>query len=128
MNTSHGDFTLEEDLDFEISLYEDILKDRPDLVAALIPLADAYTKKGMYEKGLITDLRLAKLRPKDAVVHYNLACDYSILKDTDRCLEILEKAIKLGYRAFKYMEKDPDMEHARQDARYRELVAKYKKR
>ncbi|MCM8761385.1 MAG: hypothetical protein NC933_04560 [Candidatus Omnitrophica bacterium] len=126
--THHTGFKLEEDLDFERSVYEDVLKVRPDLIEALVALGDAYTKKGMYRKGLEVDLRLVKLKPKEAVFHYNLACDYSLLKKSDECLESLEKAIKLGYRAFGYMEKDPDLEFIRKDARYAALVAKYRKK
>jgi tetratricopeptide (TPR) repeat protein len=121
-------YILEEDLDFEIPFYEDIVRDSPDLASALIALGDAYTKKGLYEKGLGVDLRLSQLRPKDATVHYNLACDYSLLKRTDEAVATLEKAIRLGYRAFDYMSKDPDLGHIRNDARYNALVAKYKKK
>lgn len=123
-----GEYALDEDLDFEISFYEDIIRDKPDLVDALVVLGDAYTKKGLYEKGLEVDLRLSRLKPKDATVHYNLACDYSLLKKSDECFGALEKAIKLGYRAFAHMTKDPDLDYVRQDSRYAALVAKYKKK
>ena len=124
----HTGFKPQEDLDFEISFYEDVLKSKPDLVDALIVLGDAYTKKGLYKEGLEIDLRLSKLKPKDATVHYNLACDYSLLKSSEECLEVLEKAMKLGYRAFSYMEKDADLDFIRKDSRYAALVAKYKKK
>ncbi len=121
----HEQYTLEEDLDFEIPFYEDILKSKPDLVDALIVLGDAYTKKGLYDKGLEVDLRLSKLRPKDATVHYNLACDYTLLKRTDEAIATLERALKLGYRAFEHMSKDPDLDNIRGDARFAALFAKY---
>ncbi len=121
-------FKMEEDLDFEISFYEDLLKGKPDFVDALILLGDAYTKKGLLDKGLETDLKLSRLCPDDPTIHYNLACDYSLLKDSDRCLETLAKAIALGYREFKFMEKDPDLAYIRQDARYGELVSKHRKK
>jgi len=114
-----------EDLDFEISFYEDILKGKPDIVQALIPLGDAYTKKGLHEKGLVVDRRLARLRPDDETVHYNLACDYSLLQKPDQCLVSLRKAIRLGYCDFDHMEKDPDLGFIRQDPRYKALLAKH---
>jgi tetratricopeptide (TPR) repeat protein len=89
-------FKMEEDLDFEISFYEDLVKEKPDFVDALILLGDAYTKKGLDAKALDADLKLSVLCPKDPAIHYNLACDYSVLKDADRCLEVLEKAISFG--------------------------------
>ena len=42
----------EDSLAFEISFYERILAEDPDFIDALIPLADAYTKHGLYKKGL----------------------------------------------------------------------------
>jgi len=51
-----------------------------------------------------------------------------VLRNADKCLETLEKAIKLGYRDFKYMEKDPDLAYVRQDVRYKELLLKHRKR
>lgn len=109
------------DLEFEIKFYENILKDSPDFVEALVALGDAYTKNGRYEEGLKVDQKLAKLKPKDPVVFYNLACSYSLLKELDVSLEALRKAIKLGYDDFSYIQKDLDLENLRQDKRYKTL-------
>ena len=125
---NNGNFTEGDDIDFEISFYEDIIKDSPDFVNALILLGDAYTQKGLHVKGLEMDIRLSKLLPGDPTVHYNLACDYSLLKNTELCLGALEKALGLGYRAFKHMDKDPDLEFIRQDERYKELLSRYRKK
>lgn len=114
----------DEDLDFEISFYEDLLKGKPDLVVALIPLGDAYTRKGMYAKGLDADLRLAALRPDDETVHYNLACDHSLLGNADRCLASLERAIALGYDDLDHMRADPDLAFIRKDPRFGQLVSR----
>jgi len=116
----------DDNLDFEIAFFEKLLEKRPDFAEALIALGEDYTKKGLYEKGLETDLRLAKLKPDDPTVHYNLTCDYSLLKQADFCLAALEKAIALGYRDFTYMQKDADLEFIRQDKRFAELLTKYK--
>lgn len=120
--------TEDDDIDFEISFYEDVVKANPDFTNALILLGDAYTQKGLHDKALEIDQRLSGLLPADSTVHYNLACDYSLLKNAQSCLETLDKALKLGYRAFKHMEKDPDLEFIRQDPRYKELLLKYRKK
>ena len=123
----HNENSIEgDDIDFEISFYEDVIKASPDFVNALILLGEAYTQKGFHAKALEMDRRLSKLLPTDPTVHYNLACDYSLLKEPEPCLEALEKALKFGYRAFKYMEKDPDLEFIRQDMRYKELLYKHR--
>jgi tetratricopeptide (TPR) repeat protein len=113
-------------LDFEICFYESLLAKTPDFCQALVALGEAYTRKGLYEKGLDADLKLVKLRPLDEVVHYNLACDYSLLKESDKSLKSLEKAIVLGYREFSYIEKDSDLSFLRDDMRFRVLLDKYR--
>lgn len=95
--------------DFEITFYEGIVKQRPDYIEALMPLAAAYTQKGLYQKGLETDQRLAKLCKEDPVVHYNLACSYALLGKKKEALKILRRAVELGYCDFIHLRKDPDL-------------------
>lgn len=114
-----------EDLDFEISFYENLVQENPHFVDALIALGNAYTRRGRYREGLKIDQQLVKLRPKDPVVHYNHACSYSLLKMADLCLWALEKAIQLGYNEFAFMEQDADLEFIRKDPRYKELLYRY---
>jgi tetratricopeptide (TPR) repeat protein len=110
------------DLDFEIDFYERLLKEKPRFVQALIALGEAYTKKGFFKKGLLIDTRLAKLRPHDATVRYNLACSYSLLGEIEKALQQLRLSIRLGYADFEHMDKDPDLENLRQDPRYKQFV------
>lgn len=119
---------MQDELDFEISFFEKLVEDKPDFVDVLIPLGDAYTKRGLHEKGLEVDKRLAKLRPKDPVVWYNLACSYSLLRRISLSLSALEKAVKLGYRDFDFMNHDSDLENLRKDKRYKELLVNLAKR
>lgn len=114
-----------EDLDFEISFYEQLLKKNPDFTNALIALGDVYTKMGRYRDGLRIDQRLVKLKPKDPIVHYNLACSYSLLRMADSCLKALAEAILLGYRDFAFMEKDSDLDFIRKDPRYKKLLLEH---
>jgi hypothetical protein len=46
-------------------------------------LGDDYTRRGKFKAGLDVDTRLAKLRPDDALVYYNLACSYSLTSQMD---------------------------------------------
>ncbi|MFA5362697.1 MAG: hypothetical protein WC335_05555 [Candidatus Omnitrophota bacterium] len=116
----------EKDLDFEISFYERLLEKKPDFIEALIALGDAYSKKGWFEKGLAVDKKLVQLRPADPIIHYNLACDYSLLKVPNLSFYSLEKALQLGYDDFEFMTEDPDLRFIREDKRFKELVGKYK--
>lgn len=110
------------DLDFEISFYENLLKKKPDFIQALIALGDAYTKRGFYQKGLEIDKRLIQLKPDDPTVFYNLACSYSLLGLLDEALQTLKKAIKLGYRDFKWLKKEPDLENLRRTPEYNLII------
>jgi len=113
--------------DFEISFYEGLIQKKPDFLEALFLLGDLYTKKGLYKKGLKIDKKLLKLRPLDPTVHYNLACDYSLLKKIDSSLKALRKALELGFRDFRLIEKDPDLEFLRKDKRFELLILEFKK-
>lgn len=109
---------------FEIKFFEKLIKTKPSFVEALTCLGDAYTKGGFYQEGLEVDLRLSKLLPDDPVVHYNLACSYSLLGKIDEALSILKRAILLGYDDFAYLTKDKDLENVRKDARFGKLMRK----
>ncbi|MFC1632315.1 tetratricopeptide repeat protein [Candidatus Omnitrophota bacterium] len=117
-----------EDLEFEISFYQRLLKENPDFIDALLALGNAYTKSGRYKDGLAVDQRLTQLKPDEPLVHYNLACSYSLLKESDSALEALKRTLDLGYRDLKFMEQDPDLSFIRQDPRYKELLFKYAKK
>ena len=120
--------SLTDNLDFEISFYENLLKKKPDFVSALVALGDAYTRSGRYREGLKIDQRLVKLKPTDPIVYYNLACSYSLLRMADSSLESLKKAIRLDYSDLAFMDKDPDLEFVRQDPRYKKIISSPKKK
>jgi len=113
--------------EFTIWFFEGILERNPNYIDCLMYLGNAYTSNGMYEKGLLVDQRLSHLRPKDPLVHYNLACSYALLKNADAAFDALEKAIDLGYNDARHLEKDKDLAQLREDVRYRRLIEKIRK-
>lgn len=112
----------DEDLEFEIPFYEGILSHLPDSVDLLMALGNDYTQRGLFEKGLGIDQRLCQLRRRDPIVHYNLACSYSLLARVDEALGALQQAIAFGYDDFRYIQQDPDLEHVRGDPRFVALL------
>ena len=112
-------------LDFEINFFEALVAESPDFLDALIPLAEAYTQKGLHKKGLGVDEKIVRLRPKDPVGYYNLACSYSLLERTPDALAALEKALALGYSDRVHLRRDADLENIRKDPRYRALLARF---
>ena len=109
-------------LDFEISFYEKLVLAHPDFLDALVPLGDAYTRRGLYEKGLNIDLTLVKLRREDPGAWYNLACSYSLLKRIDDSVNALGRAFELGYRDLSFVRSDPDLLNLRQSPQYLRFV------
>lgn len=117
----------EDELDFQIRFYEDILKDKPDFIEALIAIGDLYTQRGMVEKGLEVDLRLSRLRPDDDGVLYNLACSYSLMREIDKAFGAMKLALECGYDDLNYLEVDDDLEHLRKDERFQEYFDRFRK-
>ena len=104
--------------DFEVLFYEGIVQKKGDFLEALAALGNLYTRKGMYQKGLVVDQKLSQLRPDDPVILYNLACSYSLLGERDLALRTIKKAINCGYDDFGHLERDQDLVNLRQDNRF----------
>jgi tetratricopeptide (TPR) repeat protein len=126
MNSPRKKLTRQElrDLELEILFLEGIIRREPAYIEALQILGDDYTRRGRYAEGLQIDERLARLRPNDSVIHYNLACSYSLTQQIELAIEALGAAINLGYRDFKAMDTDPDLKNLRQHASYKKIRAK----
>jgi tetratricopeptide (TPR) repeat protein len=115
------------DDEFTIWFLEGVLDKYPAYVECLMYLGNAYTATGMYEKGLKVDLKLARLRPEDPLVHYNLACSFSLLRRLNESLGSLEKAIDLGYDDLIHLVNDSDLDSLKDDEVYKVLINKLKK-
>jgi len=111
-----------DDQRFEREFLESILARDPCNEDVLMQLGHAYTRSGEFEKGLSMDLRLVRLRPNDAVAHYNLACSYSLLGRVEEALAEIEKAISLGYSDLRHMLNDPDLEQLRKTPGFQRLI------
>jgi tetratricopeptide (TPR) repeat protein len=112
-------------LEFEVHFYEKLLSAYPDFADVLIPLGNAYTRLGHYEKGLQIDQRLIQLRGTDPLTWYNLGCSYSLLHRVDESLNALRRAIELGYNDVEYLQRDPDLVNVRRSSKYRELLESF---
>ena len=115
-----------EDVDFEIMFYNGLLEKNPNFAEALIALGELYTNIGMYKEGLIVDEKLVQLRPSDPVVHYNLACSYSLMNDVDKAYRSVKKAINCGYSDFDHIRQDGDLSNLWKDQRFQEYLARIK--
>ena len=115
-------------LDFELEFFEGVLTRCPDYVDALRIMGNLLTLKGRFADGLQIDKRLVQLRPSDPLAHYNLACSFALLKRPEQSLKTLRRAVELGYRDFRYMKEDRDLDLIRHDPRFRQLLREFENR
>ncbi|HSQ56279.1 MAG TPA: hypothetical protein VLM40_11115 [Gemmata sp.] len=113
-------------LDFEIEFFGKLIAAVPGFTEVLRLQASNLTIKGRVKDGLLVDQQLVAARPNDPTAHYNLACRYAILKQADQALRSLRRAVELGYRDYRFMEQDHDLDSIRKDPRFRALVKECK--
>src|SRR2546427_12604489 len=99
----------ERDLDIEIGFIEGVVRRAPGFIEALQILGDDYTRRGRFADGLKLDEQLARLRPGDDLVHYNLPCSYSLTKQFAAAAAALNRALDLGHRDSNWLTKAPDL-------------------
>ena len=116
----------ERSLDIEIGFLEGVVRRDPTFGEALQILGDDYTRRGRFEEGLKVDQQLSRLRPADALAHYNLACSYSLTEQFAAAAAALNRALDLGYRDFKWVSKDPDLAKFRKHSLYKKVRARIK--
>src|SRR3982750_3763158 len=114
----------QQDLDIEIGFIEGVVQRDPKYVEALQILGDDYTRRGKFENGLRIDEKLARLRPDDPTVLYNLACSYALTDQMKDAMSTLTRAIEQGYSDFKWLLKDPDLRKLRAHSSFKPLKQK----
>jgi tetratricopeptide (TPR) repeat protein len=115
------------DLDVKIAFMEGIVQRDPQYIEALQILGDHYTQRGRYDHSLTVDKQLSHLEPQNPLVFYNLACSYSLNGDLDLAAAALEEALALGYRDFKWLARDPDLQKLRKHPVYRNIEDKIRR-
>jgi len=112
------------DLDLEISFMEGVVRRDPRFTEAWRVLSDAYSRRGKFNEGLKADQQLARIRPDDAGILYNLACSYSLAKNVSEGIAALSRAILKGFSDFKWLLKDPDLVNVRKDPLFKKVWVK----
>ena len=115
------------EVDIKISFLEGLVRRDPHYVEALQILGDHYTQRGRFDYSLKVDQQLSRLQPSNPLVCYNLACSHSLSGEFNQAAAALEKALALGYRDFKWLARDPDLNHLREHPLYRGIQSKIRK-
>lgn len=111
--------------DFDIEFYQQILERNCDHLDVLRRLVEIYARRGEYAQALMLERRLVRLRPADAIAHYNMACSLAMLGRSLEGLDSLDKALGLGYTDLAHMETDPDLDTLRHEPGYGHLLRKH---
>ncbi|MDZ4743970.1 MAG: hypothetical protein SGI98_11205 [Verrucomicrobiota bacterium] len=109
------------DIKVQLAFYEGLMHRTPKDVELLKVMGDLYTKTGDHEKSLEIDRKLARLLPDDSMIQYNLACSYALLRENQKAIKSLIKAIKLGYNDWDWMKSDPDLKNLRDTEKFKSL-------
>jgi tetratricopeptide (TPR) repeat protein len=115
-------------IDFELEFFSGVLARQSEYIDVLRVMGHLLTLKGRFAEGLQIDRRLVQLRPQDALAHYNLACSLALLKRAEQSIKTLRRAVELGYRDFRYMREDHDLDSIRHDPRFRQLLRELENR
>ena len=108
----------------QIGFLEGIMRRDPRFTEALQLLGDSYAERGRHADSLAVDRRLVRREPRNPNAYYNLACSHALNGRADRAAAAIEKAIALGYRDFKWLDRDPDLRTLRQHPSYGRIKRK----
>jgi tetratricopeptide (TPR) repeat protein len=99
--------------------YHKALNHNREFGEAYINLSTAYLRAGKYDEALETLKILEGIKPSALLLHYNLACYYSLTEKTQASLDALKKAIELGYKNYQEIQADPDLRNLRENAEFK---------
>ncbi len=105
-----------------IEVYDQVLAINPEDVEALTYKADMVLEIGEAEWALNLCNKALALKPDYAYAHYQRACAYDTLGQTDAALEDLRQAIELSATYLEEARTDKSLENLRQSGRLDELV------
>jgi TolB-like protein/Flp pilus assembly protein TadD len=94
----------------------------PDDPRAATMRAVSLCRLGEPAEGLDWARRALEIDPTDAGVRYNVACLYALAGKREEALQCLEECIRLGLGNHEWIERDPDLESLRDDARFQALL------
>lgn len=84
--------------------------------------AVAMLRKGEYGSAKLILRQCVERMPHDLMAIYNLACVHAKLGQNDEALEMLRRAIKLGFRSKQQLEKDEDLASLRESPEFAEIL------
>jgi tetratricopeptide (TPR) repeat protein len=95
----------------------------PDLVAAWLGLAWCYKRTGKLERAIWSlEQSLSNGGDSEAIVHYNLACYWSLARRKDLAIDFLARALEIDADYRQLIDGEPDFDPIRGDGDFQSLV------
>jgi adenylate cyclase len=101
---------------------ENHLQLNPDDVRAVYMKSGSFINLGDHAQGIEWSDRALAMDPEEPSVLYNVACNYALLKETEKALECIEKAFHKGFGHIEWMEHDPDFISVKNHPRFKALM------
>ncbi len=110
--------------DFEEALqsFEIVRQEKEDDLGVLMAMAWCFKRIDRLDKAIESMKHAYLSSPKVAVVHYNLACYYSLAGDKEEALSWLARAIRLDASFRDQVAKETDFDPIRSDPDFRYLM------
>ena len=105
-----------------LQLLPDYLLQNPDDARARMVYAITLASDGRHEEAVAEGNHAVELSPDDPLMLYNVACLFAQLRETDRAVDALQRAVQAGYWDYGWMAHDPDLDPLREDPRFVELT------
>jgi Flp pilus assembly protein TadD len=94
----------------------------PDNVSAWLALGWCYKRTGKLDRAIESLEEALSVEPNDALVHYNLACYWSLARNRKQALAYLAKAFDLQDEFRSLVADEPDFDSLRSDPAFQALV------
>ncbi|MBC8287044.1 MAG: tetratricopeptide repeat protein [Nitrospinae bacterium] len=112
-------FYKEENYAEAVIRYEKALHHNKKFKEALINISTAYMKTRVFDKALETLQEGQNQFPQEPLFDYNFSCYYSLRENLGPGLSALKQAVEKGFKKFKQIESDSDLNNLRQSEEYK---------
>jgi tetratricopeptide (TPR) repeat protein len=117
-------FIRSKNYELAVAEFSKILEEFPFDFEGNYHLAFAYLLAKDYPRAIHHFEIARRIKTKDELTLYNLACAYSLGGKLEQALEALNAAVEAGFNDAEHMEKDPDLDPLRELPRYQEILRK----
>ena len=101
-----------------------MLRNSPDDVRARYLSGSTLIQLGKRQEGIVRLEEALAIQPTDFAVLYNAACAFTSAGDSQKALDLLDRAVGTGKGFRAWMEHDPDLDPLRQLPRFKEILSR----